>query len=633
MFKYLFFTTMIASTYANKIHIVRLDSFGQSWDSDLLFNCGTEPIRVGHQSHEMSSNPYKTMYIMDDVDVALCPIVVGSIKEQDRCDGWGSFQSFYDNSQNSTNKEQLFYVCTQDDVTNCPLTSTTIGHAADIVISGSDDSTWECDTSSPSLYFQGLLDIGIGEHKTQGRAVHLAVVDDIDDLSVYSIAVYKTDGSVIITPLPNDAVVKGENLIITHDSIALEQYFGKRCWVKFSVLEYDVNGDSNDVYQLRYNNVPVEQYNLHSSQSHLWDFKGTWTARKNPPVFNKWWRNEHKQVNIHDWDVQPADCASSCSLCKCNYPTCYGFTTADDELTGFEIDACFEDITLQMFVACTPTITNNCGCDDCETINFQPREHDLCDGALAKVTWRHRDNIYEVTKQEYASCEFGIDTFNTANQVHSFEQKGQIRVLSNLGAQEGQVRYFASSSNCHLSRFKTLCIPKHEVTFSVLMPDATNKPPQLFHESNNGGLYGVVMEKFAGTMYKATVNVRDSISAGRDEHYIFANHDGNVESDIRGNSMDGCTDKYSGYFERSISVTADTAVPMVKFGACEQYTPPITADIQCLCRYYNPDVSCAEIKQLFANNCGEPEEGQCLPVNDYCDGLWETHFSQDCSTC
>lgn len=167
----------------------------------------------------------------------------------------------------------------------------------------------------PSIEFKGAMSLKIGGTSTNGRAIHLRVLQDIPDLSVYGVGIANngggTDGREIDFPAGSAAAGDDILLVRDQDRAGLADYFGE-CFNDFEVVieTPDLNFNGDDPFELYKNTTVIEAYGdvELSGEGLEWEYTGSWAYK-----FNGFW--EYGQV----------DCAAgSASLqdAACAYPFC-----------------------------------------------------------------------------------------------------------------------------------------------------------------------------------------------------------------------------------------------------------------------------------------------------------------------
>lgn len=167
----------------------------------------------------------------------------------------------------------------------------------------------------PSLEFKGVMSLKIGGTSTNGRAIHLRVLEDIADLSVYGIGIANngggSDGREI--DFPALSALAGEDILLVRDIdlTGLMTYFGD-CFNDFDhVVESDgINFNGDDPFELYKDNIVIETYgDVELDGTGLeWEWTGTWAYKLNG-----------------EWEYAEVDCsenAATNSGASCPYPFC-----------------------------------------------------------------------------------------------------------------------------------------------------------------------------------------------------------------------------------------------------------------------------------------------------------------------
>jgi len=167
----------------------------------------------------------------------------------------------------------------------------------------------------PEIELQGIMSLKIDGTGTNGRAIHMLVLEDIADLSVYGVGIANngggTDGREI--DLPNVSVSAGDHILLVRDidEMGLSTYFGD-CWNDFAQIipSGGVNFNGDDPVELFKENTVIESYGdvELDGTGEEWEFTGTWAYKLNG-----------------EWEYGQLDCsANSTSTLSsdCVYPFC-----------------------------------------------------------------------------------------------------------------------------------------------------------------------------------------------------------------------------------------------------------------------------------------------------------------------
>lgn len=167
----------------------------------------------------------------------------------------------------------------------------------------------------PALEFKGVMSLKIGGSRTNGRAIHLRVLEDIADLSIYGVGIANngggSDGREI--DFPALSVLAGEDILLVRDDDLgnLSGYFGD-CFNDFDhvVESGSVNFNGDDPFELYKDSIAIETYgDVELDGTGLeWEWTGSWAYKLNG-----------------QWEYAEVDCsenATSNSTASCPYPFC-----------------------------------------------------------------------------------------------------------------------------------------------------------------------------------------------------------------------------------------------------------------------------------------------------------------------
>ena len=163
----------------------------------------------------------------------------------------------------------------------------------------------------PPMEFKGVMSLKIGGATTNGRAIHLRVLQDIPDLSLYGIGIANngggTDGREIDFPAMSAAAGDDILLVRDQDRIGLADYFGD-CFNDFEVVieTPDLNFNGDDLFELYKNTTVIETYgDVELSGTGLeWEYTGSWAYK-----FNGFWEYAQVDCSANSTSLQDAACA------------------------------------------------------------------------------------------------------------------------------------------------------------------------------------------------------------------------------------------------------------------------------------------------------------------------------------
>lgn len=174
----------------------------------------------------------------------------------------------------------------------------------------------------PALEIKGVMSLKIGGTSNNGRAVHLRVLENIDDLSQYGLGIANngggSDGREI--DFPAGMVNAGDDILLVRDAdeMGLATYFGD-CYADFElVIPTDgLNFNGDDPFELYQGDIAIETYgDVELDGTGLeWEWTGSWAYKLNGV-----------------WEYAPVDCsinATTVETTSCVYPFC-----ADLQLQG-----------------------------------------------------------------------------------------------------------------------------------------------------------------------------------------------------------------------------------------------------------------------------------------------------------
>ena len=167
----------------------------------------------------------------------------------------------------------------------------------------------------PALEFKGCMSLKIGGTSTNGRAIHLRVLEDIADLSEFGIGIANngggSDGREI--DFPAMSVNAGDDILLVRDidEAGLATYFGD-CYMEFDhVIPTDaLNFNGDDPFELYKASAVIETYgDVEVIGTGLeWEYTGSWA---------------YKLAGV--WEYGKVDCAANSTSLQdadCVYPFC-----------------------------------------------------------------------------------------------------------------------------------------------------------------------------------------------------------------------------------------------------------------------------------------------------------------------
>lgn len=167
----------------------------------------------------------------------------------------------------------------------------------------------------PSIELKGVFSFTIGGTSTNGRGIHLRVLEDIADLSLYGIGIANngggSDGREI--DFPAISVAQGDDILLARDIdvAGLTDYFGP-CFTEFEhvVESGGVNFNGDDPFELYRDTIVIESYgDVELDGTGLeWEWTGTWAYKLNG-----------------EWEYGPLDCSANSTTTQssdCPYPFC-----------------------------------------------------------------------------------------------------------------------------------------------------------------------------------------------------------------------------------------------------------------------------------------------------------------------
>jgi|GEM_PF-499235 hypothetical protein len=167
----------------------------------------------------------------------------------------------------------------------------------------------------PALAMKGVMSLKIGGDATNGRAVHLRVLEDIADLSQYGLGIANngggSDGREI--DFPAGMLTAGDDILLVRDvdEAGLAAYFGD-CYADFELVipSGGLNFNGDDPIELYQGQIAIETYgDVELSGGGLeWEYTGSWA---------------YKLKGV--WEYAPVDCSANATTVletSCSYPFC-----------------------------------------------------------------------------------------------------------------------------------------------------------------------------------------------------------------------------------------------------------------------------------------------------------------------
>lgn len=167
----------------------------------------------------------------------------------------------------------------------------------------------------PALEMKGVMSLKIDGTGTNGRAVHLRVLEDIADLSEYGLGIANngggSDGREI--DFPAGMLAAGDDILVVRDidEAGLATYFGD-CYSDFELIIPDggLNFNGDDPIELYQGQIAIETYgDVEVIGTGLaWEYTGSWAYKLNGV-----------------WEYAPVDCsvgATTVLETVCSYPFC-----------------------------------------------------------------------------------------------------------------------------------------------------------------------------------------------------------------------------------------------------------------------------------------------------------------------
>lgn len=162
----------------------------------------------------------------------------------------------------------------------------------------------------PEIELQGIMSLKIDGTSTNGRAIHMLILEDIADLSVYGIGIPNngggTDGREI--DLPNLSVSAGDHILLVRDrdEDGLATYFGD-CFNDFAhvIPSGGVNFNGDDGVELFKENTVIETYGDADVRGtgEVWEYEGSWAYKLKGE-----WEYGTLDCSVNSTTTQSSDC-------------------------------------------------------------------------------------------------------------------------------------------------------------------------------------------------------------------------------------------------------------------------------------------------------------------------------------
>ena len=189
--------------------------------------------------------------------------------------------------QGSTSAAATFTAINDSDVEGEESVQIAIAELTNAVESGSQEITLTINDELPALVIKGVMALRWATETdgNSGKAVHLKAIEDIADLSLYSLGVANNGGGTdsIEFNLPAMSVSAGEDILIAREPSALETYFEASCYMEFEHIiqtdEMSQNGD--DAIELFKGTAVIETYgdaNVDGTDQ-PWEYAGSWAYK------------------------------------------------------------------------------------------------------------------------------------------------------------------------------------------------------------------------------------------------------------------------------------------------------------------------------------------------------------------
>ena len=162
----------------------------------------------------------------------------------------------------------------------------------------------------PALELKGVMSLKIGGTSTNGRAIHLRVLEDIADLSEFGVGIANngggSDGREI--DFPAISVAAGDDILLVRDidEAGLSAYFGSYINDFEHVIPADgLNFNGDDPFELYKNTSVIETYGDVELQGTglEWEYTGSWAYK-----FNGIWEYSQGDCSANSTSLQDAAC-------------------------------------------------------------------------------------------------------------------------------------------------------------------------------------------------------------------------------------------------------------------------------------------------------------------------------------
>ena len=183
----------------------------------------------------------------------------------------------------------------------------------------SGDGTGECPEGDPAIILQGIMDLTVPSGGSDGKAIHLYVNEDIEDLSHYGIGVANngggSDGQEYT--LPAGSATAGQNILIARSIDAMNAYMNASA-IYDQVFEANtsISQNGDDAIELYFLGGVVETFgdiNL-SGSGQDWEYLDSWAYK----ISGNW---TYGSVNCSDNSTTTCDseCPYPFADCSANF--------------------------------------------------------------------------------------------------------------------------------------------------------------------------------------------------------------------------------------------------------------------------------------------------------------------------
>ena len=140
--------------------------------------------------------------------------------------------------------------------------------------------------NSQDLALQGVIDFDLPEAGVTGKAIHVLVVNDIADLSLYGIGVANNGGGTdgLEYSFPAISVSAGDNVMVARTPAEMAAYLGA---TEANIIQMDIDQNGDDAIELYFNEAVIETFgDIDTDGSgEAWEYKdsfaykvdGAWT--------------------------------------------------------------------------------------------------------------------------------------------------------------------------------------------------------------------------------------------------------------------------------------------------------------------------------------------------------------------